>query len=39
MATATSDIPNNTQGADPIRQDQSAPCHPATRNEHEVHTS
>ncbi|MFG3442850.1 DNA sulfur modification protein DndB [Nonomuraea sp. NPDC047897] len=26
----------DVQGADPIRQDQSAPCHPARCNAHEV---
>ncbi|MFG3441149.1 DNA sulfur modification protein DndB [Nonomuraea sp. NPDC047897] len=28
--------PLRMQGADPIRQDQSAPCYPATCNDHEV---
>lgn len=27
---------SNPQGAGPIRQDQSAPCHPARCNAHEV---
>lgn len=27
------------QGTAPSRQTEAVPCHPATRNEHEVHTS
>lgn len=33
------DIPTDTQGATSSAKTPAAPCHPATHNEHEVHTS